>query len=168
MRCGRCVSGNNDASPLPGRVAKRLGGGELFALSERVDSEWQCLVRVLGPAFAVAEDVIATLLETGNPATFAPQPMKKLRLPANILPKAKECERIIAVYDECISAQRQRCSKPFDFSMNLSNATRADYYSIAERNMKFGRQAFVATCRAVCRQGNKALTEKAITANFCG
>lgn len=135
---------------------------------KQVDCEWQCLVRVLGPAFEVEEDAITTLLETADPATFNTPPKKKRRQPVNTLPKGKACETVIATYEECVDAQRERCSKPFDFSMNLSNAARANYFSITSLNTKFDSATFEAACQAVCRMAGKALTPKAVAAKFCG
>ncbi len=134
---------------------------------KRVDCEWQCLVRVLGPAFEVEEDAITTLLESADPVAFNTPPKKKRRLPAATLPTGKECETMIAVFEQCVDAQRERCSKPFDFSMNLSNASRGNYYAIAGLNTKFDTAAFESACQAACRAGGKALMTKAITAKFC-
>ena len=135
---------------------------------KQVKCEWECLVRALGPAFEIEDDGITTLLETGDPATFDAPPRKKRRLPAHTLPTGKECETIGRVYEQCVDAQRESCSKTFDIAMNLSNATRGNYYSISGLNTKFDVTAFETACQAVCRKSGKALTEKAITATFCG
>ena len=132
------------------------------------DCEWECLVHALGPAFEVEEDVIMTLLETGDPSTFGSPPKKKRRQPANTLPRGKECEAMIAVYEECVGAQRERCLKALDLSVNLSNASRGNYVAITGLNSKFDTHAFEHACQVVCRPGGKALTAKAITSRFCG
>ena len=121
-----------------------------------------------GPAFEIEDDGITTLLETGDPATFDATPQKKRRLPAHTLPTGKECEMIVGIFEQCVEAQRERCSKTFDIAINLSSAARGNYYSITGLNRKFDVNAFETACQAVCRKGGKALTEKAITTKFCG
>ncbi|MEO7252914.1 MAG: hypothetical protein ABIZ64_01605 [Casimicrobium sp.] len=135
---------------------------------KQVHCEWQCLVRVLGPAFEVEEDAITILLETGDPVAFNTPPKKKRRHPAETLPKGKECEMIISVFEECVYIQRERCSKQVDFGMSLSSVSRGNYYAIAGLNTKFDTVAFENACQSACRAGGKALTTKAITAKFCG
>ena len=75
---------------------------------------------------------------------------------------------MIAVFEQCVDAQRERCSKPFDFSMNLSHASRGNYYAIAGLNTKFDTAAFENACQAACRAGGKVLTTTSITTKFCG
>ncbi len=167
MHCGGsgCVSYGNRLLWV-NRWRYLTRNGELSA--KATDCEWQRLVQVLGAAFEIEDEAIATLLETGDIATFDTPPKKKRRLPANTLPKGKECETIGAIYEECVEAQRDHCSDPADFNMKLSNASRGNYYAIAELNKKFDSVAFEAACFAVCSKGRRPLTQKAITAKFCG